>query len=265
LHKNKRERVLKAFDRPMEIMDKSIEKTVRKYFIGQEKRILNGFKIITEEKASKRDSDKKSKQIVEDLTNWELEEQLLFNDMVPEYLKGSALGVEVSNDLFGFGLDDQKIKGIMDERIVKWINTEGAGQVKHITDSTQKELQRVISSGLQEGETNVMIAERIQGIMTTNKTSRSVTIARTESHNTIMNANFTTMDAAGVKKTKWVTARDISVRGNKPKDVANHIILDGQIREIGKPFSNGLLYPGDANGNVSELVNCRCIAVVSDF
>jgi hypothetical protein len=70
---------------------------------------------------------------------------------------------------------------------------------------------------------------------------------------------------SGVKKKKWVTAKDKAVRGNDPKDKANHVVLNGQIRDINKPFSNGLMHPGDPDGPAKEITECRCIEVPADF
>lgn len=38
----------------------------------------------------------------------------------------------------------------------------------------------------------------------------------------------------------------------------SHQRVDKEWRELDKPFSNGLMYPGDPNGKAAEVVNCRC-------
>ena len=62
----------------------------------------------------------------------------------------------------------------------------------------------------------------------------------------------------GVEYTQWITAGDDLVRGNDPRDEADHVSMDGEITRTGEPFSNGLIYPGDMNGDISEWINCRC-------
>lgn len=53
---------------------------------------------------------------------------------------------------------------------------------------------------------------------------------------------------------KWNSMKDDRVRDA-------HARADGQEAELDKPFYVGgeqLMYPGDANGNLSNIINCRC-------
>lgn len=45
-----------------------------------------------------------------------------------------------------------------------------------------------------------------------------------------------------------------------------HSNMNGETVNIDKPFSNGLMYPGDQSGDASEVVNCRCtmITIIPD-
>ncbi len=52
-------------------------------------------------------------------------------------------------------------------------------------------------------------------------------------------------------KKKWITMHDNRVR-------ASHRALDGETVDVDKPFSNGLMYPGDGSGSPSDYINCRC-------
>lgn len=54
----------------------------------------------------------------------------------------------------------------------------------------------------------------------------------------------------GIKK-QWVSTLD-----GKTRD--RHKRLDGEVVDIDKPFSNGLMYPGDMSGPPGEVINCRC-------
>jgi len=64
-------------------------------------------------------------------------------------------------------------------------------------------------------------------------------------------ARYEAMNFVGVKHKRWITQRDKRVRDS-------HKRLDGETRPIDDRFSNGLLYPGDPDGDVSERANCRC-------
>lgn len=52
-------------------------------------------------------------------------------------------------------------------------------------------------------------------------------------------------------KNCWQAALDFRTR-------ESHRKLDGEIVDVGKKFSNGLLMPGDPNGRPEEVYNCRC-------
>jgi hypothetical protein len=48
---------------------------------------------------------------------------------------------------------------------------------------------------------------------------------------------------------------DATLDGNTRE---SHSQVDGEIRELDKPFSNGLMFPGDPSGEAAEVINCRC-------
>ena len=58
----------------------------------------------------------------------------------------------------------------------------------------------------------------------------------------------------------WIATNDSRTRHS-------HAVLDGETKQIDTPFSNGLMYPGDPDGEPSEVYNCRCtlIAKVKGF
>lgn len=63
------------------------------------------------------------------------------------------------------------------------------------------------------------------------------------------------MEKAKERGADVVKQWDAPLDGNTRK---NHVAVDGEIREIDKPFSNGLKYPRDPSGDAAEVVNCRC-------
>ncbi|WP_407420685.1 phage minor head protein [Methanobrevibacter sp.] len=76
-------------------------------------------------------------------------------------------------------------------------------------------------------------------------------IARTEIHGSHMQGVMKSYEDMGVEYTQWASAHD-----NRTRDT--HIEIDGEIIPFGGVFSNGLRYPGDTNGAISEWINCRC-------
>lgn len=59
---------------------------------------------------------------------------------------------------------------------------------------------------------------------------------------------------------KWVATLDGRTR-------PSHQEIDGKIQELDDEFSDGLQYPGDPNGYLSEVYNCRCtmVAYLPDY
>lgn len=50
---------------------------------------------------------------------------------------------------------------------------------------------------------------------------------------------------------RWVAVMDSRTR-------ASHADLNGEVRPVDEPFSNGLMYPSDPSGPPEEVYNCRC-------
>ena len=86
---------------------------------------------------------------------------------------------------------------------------------------------------------------------------RAKVIARTEGHRIQQTGAANAQAAAKAKGAdvlkQWDAALDARTR-------ESHRLVDGELRELEEPFSNGLMYPGDPNGKAAEVVNCRCVA-----
>ena len=49
----------------------------------------------------------------------------------------------------------------------------------------------------------------------------------------------------------WIATGD-----NRTRE--SHQNVNGELVPLDKPFSHGLMYPGDPMGSANEIVNCRC-------
>lgn len=122
----------------------------------------------------------------------------------------------------------------------------------------KKQLAKEINQELSRGIANAMSYNDIA--ININKrfwigARKSQLIARTEGHRVMTTASFHAQKVAKDKGCDIVKQWDSTLDG-KVRD--SHRMVDGEIREIDKPFSNGLLYPGDPNGRAEEVINCRC-------
>lgn len=118
-------------------------------------------------------------------------------------------------------------------------------------------IKKAVARGLLTGEHPNKIAGRIKGIYTGTEAGspykRAVRIARTETARVMSEATQETFRVAnekGVKvRNRWDATLDSKTR-------ESHRKVDGEIREVGEKFSNGLRRVGD--GGAADSINCRC-------
>ena len=85
--------------------------------------------------------------------------------------------------------------------------------------------------------------------------NNAMTIARTEMHRIQTKASMDTCYKAREKRAEVIKIWDSTLDG-KTRD--SHMRVDGEQKELDEKFSNGLLYPGDPDGQAKEVINCRC-------
>lgn len=120
------------------------------------------------------------------------------------------------------------------------------------------ELKKTISSEIARGISTSMTYSQIAKNL--NRTAdiglyRAMRITRTEGgriqNKAAMDAMQKAADNGAQIMKKWSAALDARTRDS-------HVKVDGEIRELNKPFSNGLMYPKDPSGVAREVCNCRC-------
>ena len=124
---------------------------------------------------------------------------------------------------------------------------------KLIEETVYRQLQNEIAESMAAHETLAELTARVEAV-TDASMSRAHTIARTESGAAYGGGRYESMKQAGIKRHEWLSSHDPDVRDT-------HAGLDGQPRDIGSPFSNGLMYPKDPSGPPEEVINCRCVAI----
>jgi HK97 family phage portal protein len=135
-------------------------------------------------------------------------------------------------------------------------------KINEINATTERQIREAIMEGIANGESIDEIAARIQDIFEFAEEYRAIRIARTE---TIGCSNMAAIDsllANDVEKKEWFTALDERVR-------PSHQALHGQVVGVLEPFVSPLtgarlLYPGDPDAPVEEVVNCRCTIVPAE-
>ena len=138
----------------------------------------------------------------------------------------------------------------LDSKISKGLYTRLGEDVNLLKRRITAEVSRGISTGM----TFKQVAQQLAA-KTKIGYNNAVRIARTEGHRinsqSTMDACFKAKDKGADVVKQWDSTLDSRTR-------ESHMIVDGEIRELDKPFSNGLMFPGDPDGGAAEVINCRC-------
>lgn len=126
--------------------------------------------------------------------------------------------------------------------------------MNRVDDMIMENLSESYNDGLGIDEAKRRLAVKYNGL----KSWEAQRIARTEINSAQNDAAFDVYGELGCEYHQWWTALDERVR-ETPQ--ANHKELHGKIVKVGTAFSNGLLYPGDRQGSISQWINCRCTTV----
>lgn len=134
----------------------------------------------------------------------------------------------------------------------------GDSRAKDLINAPKEILEKLRASlarGLAGKESPQQLQRRLDEAVREAKVVEGSRIAETESTIAQGMATDAVLKAAGFTHKKWVSQRDDRVRETHQRCDAQGAI------PIGKPFSNGLRYPGDPNGPLEEIINCRCVLV----
>lgn len=146
---------------------------------------------------------------------------------------------------------EQMVRAVqLDSKISHGLYTRLGQDIPILKLRIMSEVSRGISSGMRWEQIAQQLAGKT-GIGYTN----AIRIARTEGHRIQCQAGMDACYKAKEMGANVVKQWDSTLDG---KTRSSHIRLDGEIREIDEPFSNGLMFPGDPNGIAAEVINCRC-------
>lgn len=121
----------------------------------------------------------------------------------------------------------------------------------------RQHIQSAITQGILQGESISKMAKRLQKVTDMDKRAaiRNARTAVTSSQNAGRLDSYNRASDMGIALKKvWMATLDDRTR-------ESHVDLDGEVRELDKPFSNGLMYPADPSGAPAEVYNCRCTMV----
>ena len=144
------------------------------------------------------------------------------------------------------------------------MNTENQELKRQLAEQNNswnaRRIRNELTDGIIQGESMGKIANRFYSVMGSNRKAavRNARTAVTSAQNGgRMDAMRRAMEQGYSAKKQWVSTMDERTR-------LSHILLGGETVDANKPFSNGLMYPGDPDGDPSEVYNCRCTMVDAD-
>lgn len=121
-------------------------------------------------------------------------------------------------------------------------------------DVLKKRITSEITRSIATGASWEQVAQRLAG-QTKIGFNKAVRIARTEGHRIQCAAANDAAHGARDRGADVMKQWDATLDG---KTRPSHRKVDGEIRELDEPFSNGLMFPGDSDGAAGEVINCRC-------
>lgn len=235
----------KQIDTTAESLEAPMVRDLKRFFQDQQDRFTQAFTNL-----NKSATDYENEEAVDEFFN--IEESLaLYAVLRPHWVQGEREGYTIANDTFDLAISWDVVR----PEAIKNVETWGVEHAKYMNDTTRDSLKKEIEDGLREGESIPQIRKRISGVYAIAKDSRATNIARTETHNAVINGTFVSYGKAGVQRKQWLTTYD-------GRERASHGAIGGQVRNMNEPFITGsgneLMHPGDPNGPVEEVAQCRC-------
>lgn len=126
----------------------------------------------------------------------------------------------------------------------------------------KQKINSAIMQGVLQGEDLNKVSKRLQGVTDMNKHSaiRNARTMMTSAENGGRLDSYRRAEDMGIKMEKqWLATSDGRTRHS-------HAAQDGEHVPVNEEFGNGLMFPGDSDGEPGEVYNCRCtmIAIVEE-
>lgn len=130
--------------------------------------------------------------------------------------------------------------------------SQRAAKLEKLPQAVEDKLRASLSRGMANGEDARAISRRLDEALRDFQTGRLARAAETEGQVSYGAAQDEALRLAGFALKKWVTVGDDRVRDS-------HYLCESQgAIPVDRRFHNGLRFPGDLDGDVGEVANCRC-------
>lgn len=155
---------------------------------------------------------------------------------------------------YSFNVVDKNVIAEMIERKELMLPPSKKTNVSKMQKWNGKKINAEILQGILQGESIPKIAQRLQNVCGSNRAVaiRNARTMITASQNSGRISGFRQAERDGViMKKVWIATEDSRTR-------KSHLSINNEMQDNNKPFSNGLMFPGDWSGRPEEVYNCRC-------
>ena len=166
----------------------------------------------------------------------------------------------VAGDI-GFTLfDEQTVRRLIVEQPNLMPNYPAQKAIKRGIDLAwgKKQITASVTSGILQGHGVKQVADDLQKRIETMNRESAIRTARTALTGA---ENAGRLDGLGKAREKGIDVQKEWVATMDGRTRHSHRMVDGEIVDQDKKFSNGLRYPGDPAGPGREVYNCRCTMV----
>lgn len=164
------------------------------------------------------------------------------------HIQAIETGAKQIQEQIGF----EALLSIDNPRVTEFLEERG-NLIVSVNETTAEKVNKTIRELMDAGTTPETIEDEIRKLYNL-RDRQAKLIARQEVGAGLSGGRFLQMEEEGINRHEWMSSRDGRVR-------ESHERMDGEVVEVGEPFSNGLTYPQDPAGDPSEVIGCRCVTV----
>lgn len=179
---------------------------------------------------------------------WDERIRTVFADPLRAVLDASVRATtEELGAAFDFDLNDPRWLSTVRDRLSK---------LAGVNETTIERARSALVKGITEGVGTPDLRRSLEEVFA-GDASRALLVARTEVGSVASSARDESYAEVGIERVEWLSANDEHVR-------ESHAAVNGEVRDRGQPFSNGMHYPHDPAADADEVCNCRCdhVAVI---
>lgn len=128
---------------------------------------------------------------------------------------------------------------------------------RSVPRTLRDEVVRALAEGMGADEDVAALARRVRDRLEGVADWKALQIAQTTGTGAFEASQMEAYRQAGVDRVRWMSQRDGRVRETHRVGTG----VDGEEARLGTAFSNGCRFPGDPEGPLREVVNCRCTSL----